>query len=357
MKKTFTIIITTLCAISSWAYDVQIGGIYYNLNKTEMTAEVTHGATSIYYEGDISVPEAITCEGQQYAITALGDSAFWYCRNMTSLVMPNSVKRIGDYCCTGCGKMTAVSMSNAIDSIGAYAFAGDTELTSIDLPETLQKVKEMAFFRCTGIERFIIPDAVKTIETYAFSECSGAKEIKICNNLETLGSSAFADCTSLTKIEVPASLKRIEYYTFEGCTSLKEITLNEGLEYIGERAFCNTAVENLTIPESVNNIAFGFVRGVKTLQSITCLSANLPNVDEDMFYGCDLTNCTLYVPAESIDKYKSTAPWNKCKTICAIGTGIDAVTISQSISNVVYRINNHISIVNINGKNIKIIER
>ena len=48
MKRISTLlIIATMFAISSLAYDVQIDGIYYNLNNETKTAEVTYQYYSI----------------------------------------------------------------------------------------------------------------------------------------------------------------------------------------------------------------------------------------------------------------------------------------------------------------------
>jgi len=58
-----------------------------------------------------------------------------------------------------------------------------------------------------------------------------------------------------------------------GCRNLKEVILNEGLEKIGVRAFLNTKIESITIPNSVKEIdslAFDFLK-------ISHISINLNN--------------------------------------------------------------------------------
>ena len=63
MNKRFTTLMTTLIlsvffSISSFAsfvyYDVEVDGIYYNLNSKDNVAEVTKGHKA--YSGDITIP-------------------------------------------------------------------------------------------------------------------------------------------------------------------------------------------------------------------------------------------------------------------------------------------------------------
>ena len=95
MKKRFTACLTTLIlsvffSISASA-DVEVDGIYYDISGT--TATVTGG---IDYSGDIVIPESITFENSKYSVTSIGSDAFWGCRSLTSVTIPNSVTSIGD---------------------------------------------------------------------------------------------------------------------------------------------------------------------------------------------------------------------------------------------------------------------
>ncbi|MBQ0049545.1 MAG: hypothetical protein KBT12_04845 [Bacteroidales bacterium] len=64
-----------LIAVSSYAYDVEIDGIYYNLNTSAKTVEVTSASSgrasssSRAYSGNIVIPETIVLDGITYSVT------------------------------------------------------------------------------------------------------------------------------------------------------------------------------------------------------------------------------------------------------------------------------------------------
>ena len=89
-----TLILSVFFSISSFAYDVEVDGIYYNLISKGNVAEVTYGDNK--YEGDITIPSSINVNEVEYSITIIGDKAFADCSGLTSITIPNSVTSIGD---------------------------------------------------------------------------------------------------------------------------------------------------------------------------------------------------------------------------------------------------------------------
>lgn len=65
-------------------------GIYYNLVKKVKEAEVTSGSYN-GYRSDIVIPSTITVEGEEYAVTKIGEDAFEHCESLTSVRFPNSI--------------------------------------------------------------------------------------------------------------------------------------------------------------------------------------------------------------------------------------------------------------------------
>ena len=66
------------------------------------------------------------------SVTAIGDLAFLGCRKLTSVVVPDSVTSIGKSAFSGCSNLTSVVIGENVSTIGAYAFNGCSKLTSVE---------------------------------------------------------------------------------------------------------------------------------------------------------------------------------------------------------------------------------
>ena len=126
MKKrlffTFLLLLTNLMAS---AYDCKVDGIYYNLDTSGKTAEVTDNSSSgIYYVGRVNIPSSVSYDGTSYSVTSISDYAFYRSYGLTSITIPSSVTSIGDFAFSYCSGLTSVTIPNSVTSIGSYAFDG-----------------------------------------------------------------------------------------------------------------------------------------------------------------------------------------------------------------------------------------
>lgn len=76
-----------------YQYDVRAGGICYTLVNKAGIAKVSPG--DVYYAGNVIIPSTIEHDGTVYQVVEISDSAFCGCRNLTGIVIPNSVKKMG----------------------------------------------------------------------------------------------------------------------------------------------------------------------------------------------------------------------------------------------------------------------
>lgn len=84
-----TMLLTVLVA---HAYDCEVDGIYYNLDATKMTAAVTYGENK--YNGTVVIPTEITYSDEIYNVISIGERAFEYCRDVTSVTFPKTMTSI-----------------------------------------------------------------------------------------------------------------------------------------------------------------------------------------------------------------------------------------------------------------------
>ncbi len=168
-RRLITSLFLFTIAASSWAYDFEVDGIYYN-KTSDSTVAVTSGAEK--YVGNINIPNEVTWNSVTYTVTAIGDFTFNDCSALTSVTIPNSVTSIEEYAFLDCSGLTSVTIPNSVTSIGHSAFSGCSGLTSITIPNSVTSIKSHTFNNCSSLTSVTIPNSVTSIGDYAFSDCS-----------------------------------------------------------------------------------------------------------------------------------------------------------------------------------------
>ncbi|MBS1416541.1 MAG: leucine-rich repeat protein [Clostridia bacterium] len=265
-------------------------------------------------------------------------SMFRDCASLESIVMPDSIKTLGTYAFYGCTALERVSLSPNITSISGNAFEGCISLGSINIPEEVTSIGASAFFG-SGLTYVVIPQKVKTIYNMAFSDCEYLEEVIVDGLNATFRSEdgivynrntgalvfvpsakkdlnidveelllnngitayAFYGVTGIEHITVPEGVTSIPAYAFYGLASLKSVTLPGTLRSLGDYAFAYTALESITLPDSmvVEGSAYtgggymgskilgkGIFRGCLNLTSVTLPEGLWALSDSLMFEGC-----------------------------------------------------------------------
>ena len=171
-------------------------------------------------------------------------------------------------------EMESVIIPFGITSISC--FNNFLNLTSVTIPNSVTTI--VGFSYCTGLTSVTIPNSVTTIN--GFSSCTGLTSVTISNSVTTLD--GFSNCTGLTSVTIPNSVTTLGANVLSGCTGLTSVT----------------------IPNSVTTINDGVLSGCTNLTAITILRETPPSVRDSAFGGG--TTCPIYVPANSVDLYKST---------------------------------------------------
>ena len=126
----------------------------------------------------------------------------------------------------------------------------------------------------------IIPANVKKIAKEAFKDQSVMESINL-NNVEEIELNAFQRSFNLRRVEM-SNVKIIGQRAFDQNTQLKEIDLPASLQKIGRAAFSGTS-----------------------LVKVTCRATTPPAVDSSFGGIRTAQNLVLYVPASSIQAYKT----------------------------------------------------
>lgn len=106
------LMVSVLSAVTVYAYDVEINGIYYNINQSAKTAEITSGDNP-YPFADLTIPESIVYNGGRYVVTTVGEYAFYGCENISTLTIPATLDSIADYAFMNCDNLKSLYVCSA----------------------------------------------------------------------------------------------------------------------------------------------------------------------------------------------------------------------------------------------------
>ncbi len=116
---------------SSNMYYSSENGVLFNKDKTKLI-RFPGGVTGAY-----TIPDGVT---------NIGFSAFNSCRELTSIIIPNTVVNIENYAFDNTG-ITSVIIPNSVTTIGDDAFEYCSHLTSVVIPNSVTSIGE-AFYGC-----------------------------------------------------------------------------------------------------------------------------------------------------------------------------------------------------------------
>ncbi|MCB6050261.1 leucine-rich repeat domain-containing protein [Flavobacterium psychrophilum] len=196
MKKLLFFILIPFLGI---AQDFTANGIKYTVTSSTapFTVKVARNAN---FTGAAEIPEIVTYNSKNYIVTAIGESAFEHCNNLTSVTIPNSATTIGKDSFVGCSGLISVTIPNSVTDIENGAFFGCIGLTSVTIPNSVTVIRRGIFAGCSGLISVTIPNSVTAIENFAFFGCFGLTSVTIPNSVTAIEERAFAECSSLRTV-------------------------------------------------------------------------------------------------------------------------------------------------------------
>lgn len=177
-------------------------------------------------------------------VEIIGSYAFFRCKRLKSIYLCDGFQYLGDCAFEGCESLTDVCISpNAVmESLPLGAFYGCRTLAHIVLPQSVVNIGEHAFYNCVKLSDVRLPRGLTSVGDYAFGNCVSLERIELPNGITELGEGAFYGCASLREIELPSKLKSVAFGLFGDCENLERVVLPPSITNIDDCAFFNCFV-------------------------------------------------------------------------------------------------------------------
>ncbi len=300
MKHLLSFFILLLTVLKVSAYDVEVDGMYYDLNGETQTATLTYEqifSSTENYSGDIVVPERIVVDGVEYIVTAVANQTFESCDQLTSIVFPSTITTLGTFIFNNCKALTSCTLPEGITEIPTATFINCTSLSNIVIPTSITEISASAFYGCKAITDINLPVGIRIISDNAFNGC-GIKHITLPDSLRKVDMKAFFNCASLTEIVFPDSVSEIGEQAFYNCTALKKVVLGKGIRQLSVQTF----------------------NSCPTLTDVYVYASRLVNMNTNTFSSSNRPY--VHVQNSFIERYAADMAWGKSKQIlplqCAV---------------------------------------
>ena len=217
-------------------------GIVYGITP-EQTAEVLpyYVLLDSPYSGAVTIPQTVVLDGTTYTVTALSESAFCDCGNVTSLTLPPTIRSIGPYCFYNC-TFTTLQMPDSLRRIDDHAFLYSS-ISSLHLPASFEEYDECSFW-ARNLTSITVDEAnprYRSIGGWLYSKDS----LTLC----------IVPSGETGAVSVPQFVQHLGKMAFGFCSHITSVTLPEGLVSIGDFAFnCCSTVDGIVIPSTVTRM-------------------------------------------------------------------------------------------------------
>ena len=198
------------------------------------------------------------------SVTTIGNNVFMDCKNIRICTIGSGLTGVSNSAFTYCKAMTdcTFSQNSQLSTIGERAFYECKYLSYINLPDSVRTIGTAAFAYCSGLTNIYLTDLITSIGDFAFENCSGLTSIHIPSGLTSINHGTFKDCRNVTgNVRIPNGVTSINYYAFSNCRGVTSFEIGTGVTTIQDFAFqdcrsLSSITINATTPPTLGVSAF-----------------------------------------------------------------------------------------------------
>lgn len=240
------------------------------------------------------------------SVTKIG-CGYLYGTHFNRINIGDNVVEIGEYAFYSANGDICFTSNSKLNKIGASAFKSHV-FKDFLMPESVIKIEKCAFTGSKG-DNFTIGSHVTDIGADAFKDVSIANLVTIqcdLSNKTNIGEGAF-DFYYVSSLRIIGNYEKINTPKSNSIVSAMDKIYIEGtIKDISDIFICTLSLNELHLCESVQNI--GSLSLVSTdINKVYCAPTTPPTLD----WGTSLESTIIYVPKNSVEKYKTAEIWEK----------------------------------------------
>lgn len=262
--------------------------------------------------------------------TIIGSESFYGCSSLVTVGLTQLPSVVADGVFSGCSSLTDTFDLSNVTSVGEYGFSNCSATLSGSV-SNIVTLGERAFWKAdlSSIQTLDF-QSIQSMKSGVFMD-SKVNEI-VLHNLTNSMSASFNGST-ITSLSMP-DCTTVRDSTAYNCPNLQSINLPM-CQTIGKEAFRNNKVSNINLPsivtlgqaafynngsslitvdlgENITSIGWEALGNYSSTNKITSLTVRAV-VPPTFGYNNNKTyfsNCTIYVPATSVNDYKTASGWS-----------------------------------------------
>lgn len=185
--------------------------------------------------------------------------------------------------------------------------------------------------RISGITDGIVGDCVTKINDNCFNQLINVTSMTISSSVTTIGHDAFKNCESLPSLLIPSGVTFIPSHMCNGCIHISTTNIPSGVTEVQNDAYHNClSLLDITIPANVTSIGDSAFRtsyydsdepelrvlmlNMNANRAVRVLAATPPTLGVTVFSIMsgqeDIASYPIYVPAASLEAYKTATNWS-----------------------------------------------
>ncbi|MBP3789465.1 MAG: leucine-rich repeat protein, partial [Prevotella sp.] len=302
--RTFAVLCLAIVSLTSWANDDIISGscgdnLTYRLDRYgTLTISGTGAMNNTRPWKDYS--DVITRLIIEEGVTSIAELAFYNCKIVNYVSIPESMTSIGSYAFEDCGQYKAYfcCLAKTMPTMGSSVFGSSSifnryEYSTLIVPESaLNAYKSDSQWKVFG-----------NIQAHnASGLIAGSCGDNVNYRLDYDGTLTISGTGAMTDYDI----RTAPWYNNN--SDISAIQVSDGVTHIGSYAFYGSNALSATLGADVASIGDRAFYNCQDLTSITCQATGVPTTGSELFRNVPQSNIVLYVPAASVEAYKA-ASW------------------------------------------------